>query len=1315
MACKKKTLFYSKLKSPLYKPLFSLFLSDFDNDSSVYILIQLLKNYPMTDQKKDELKQLIAEGRMDEVINYLRHLKQKNSEFKNNALIIYAQYKHLEQSKIKGDLTTEEIEVKQTKINDRLFRLIDSVKNNQEEANENTLAGKSRLKVQSRIKESCETHNPKLDLSGCGLKEVPEEVYAMHWIKVLNLSSNNSYEKSFRGMFKKKMLELIQNTPSASNLHKQLLGIYFELMRSWTQYIKEDNATFQKNELTTLDERLGKLANLQILLLDGNEITSFPSCIAQLKNLQFLSIAENNLTQIPDFIGNLEELQVLYLADNKLTEISPQIGFLKNLQFLDMPNNLLPKLPKSLKKLQNLQFLDLANNQLKNILPYLTQLTKLNVLTLANNHLEKLPDHFHRLQSLNVLSLAGNKLTALPKTFQQLEQLRVLSLANNQLAEIPKQLTQLQYLKFLYLSDNQITEIPDYIVWLQDLRFLYLANNQLTDFSPSLMSLSQLQRLDLAKNTIKEIPDSITDLIQLSHVSIADNKIQVLSKEFIYMPSLQSLYLAGNPLRDVPGVIFDKRRERGRWENGIWTEAKNVLTTVREHFRSLKKGAYRLFEAKLLIVGEGGVGKTSMQYKLKNNAFVAGRGNPKSTEGISIVRHIYYDDWKGEKQIFKLNIWDFGGQEIYHATHQFFLTKHSLYLLVWDSRKEIRQAGFDYWLNIIRLLGGNSPVLVVKNVFDNRDLPIAEREWKTTFSNVKEFVTVNCSLPSGKDHGMDRLWRAIKYNVGNLERIGELWGRDRIAIRQALEEEAETQPFISYERYWEICKEKGGVQDEKEALHISDFLHHLGVIIHFQKDEILCQTVILHPEWGTAAVYKILNDLPLQKQRGLLHYDELTSRIWGKDDPKQRWKASYYPSNKYLVLLRLMQHFELCFPIEDSFKRQYIVPALLEADEPKELNKEIFTNSSKDKPVLRFVFEYGDFMPKGIISRFMVRLYFFIEREMYWREGVLMHYPDHDATALVIQNTIEKCIHIYATGSDRKIFLHIIRQQINSIHHGFGEKLKVHEKIPCNCSRCKNNPDAYFFEYRELRDYQKDHIPIIRCRLSRENVLVQGLISDVAPNQASRVRGRLGEEEVVLEEPDIEEVKETPSVSLSQSSKEEEKSAEEEGTIEESDIEEIKRNFDVSPPQIFIAHHIEDEELRRKFQTYIEVPRRLGNWGIWSTADTQVGTNQLEEMKKNLEKADVIVFLISGSFLASDLYYDHIQSIAIRKYENKSAQIVPVYLSGCLCDGLFFDDLGGLPNEENRPKYVTHWNRQDEAWTNVAEGIKKIIDGLLTS
>jgi GTPase SAR1 family protein len=82
-----------------------------------------------------------------------------------------------------------------------------------------------------------------------------------------------------------------------------------------------------------------------------------------------------------------------------------------------------------------------------------------------------------------------------------------------------------------------------------------------------------------------------------------------------------------------------------------------------------------------------------------------------TTRGVDIKK------WKIQTDItpdFTINIWDFGGQEIYHSTHQFFLTKRSLYLFLWEARKDDNLINFDYWLNVIKLLSNNSPLVVMR-------------------------------------------------------------------------------------------------------------------------------------------------------------------------------------------------------------------------------------------------------------------------------------------------------------------------------------------------------------------------------------------------------------------------------------------------------------------------------------------------------------------------------------------------------------------------------------------------------------------------
>ena len=69
-------------------------------------------------------------------------------------------------------------------------------------------------------------------------------------------------------------------------------------------------------------------------------------------------------------------------------------------------------------------------------------------------------------------------------------------------------------------------------------------------------------------------------------------------------------------------------------------------------------------------------------------------------------------NWQEEVQ---LHIWDFGGQEIMHATHQFFLTERSLYLLVLNGREGGEDADVEYWLKLIESFGGDSPVIIALN------------------------------------------------------------------------------------------------------------------------------------------------------------------------------------------------------------------------------------------------------------------------------------------------------------------------------------------------------------------------------------------------------------------------------------------------------------------------------------------------------------------------------------------------------------------------------------------------------------------------
>ena len=253
----------------------------------------------------------------------------------------------------------------------------------------------------------------------------------------------------------------------------------------------------------------------------------------------------------------------------------------------------------------------------------------------------------------------------------------------------------------LDLSEKRIEILPDSITTLTNLKSLDLRSNSLSAIPDSITRLTNLQSLDLRNNSLSAIPDSITTLTNLQILNLSANSLSAIPNSITRLQKLTRLNLYGNPITEPPLEV-----------------ANEGIEAIRQYFKQIEtEGVDYLYEAKLLIVGEGGAGKTSLANKIINPDYELCEED--STKGIEVL-HWSFDRTDGNQ--FNVNIWDFGGQEIYHSTHQYFLTKRSLYLLVADTRKE--DTDFYYWLNVIELLSDNSPILIIKNEKQDRQREI---------------------------------------------------------------------------------------------------------------------------------------------------------------------------------------------------------------------------------------------------------------------------------------------------------------------------------------------------------------------------------------------------------------------------------------------------------------------------------------------------------------------------------------------------------------------------------------------------------------
>lgn len=234
------------------------------------------------------------------------------------------------------------------------------------------------------------------------------------------------------------------------------------------------------------------------------------------------------------------------------------------------------------------------------------------------------------------------------------------------------------------------------------------------------------------------------------------------------------------------------------------------------------------------------------------------------------------------------------------------------------------------------------------------------------------------------------------------------------------------------------------------------------------------RVVILKPKWGTAAVYKVLDNKNVIGKLGHFTNSDL-SNIWAE--------AEY--SGMHQELLRLMMNFKLCYQIPGS-DGGYIAPQLLTENQP---NCEWGTG---DNLVTKYTYV---FMPKGIITQFIVSVHSMIAadgREV-WRSGVILQRDD--TRAEVIENYGKREIQIRVTGKHKRDLLTVITYELDKIHATY-RRLQFSKLVPCKCLRCRTEESPTFFALETLRKFMADHQDQIQCQLSYQMVEVRSLLDD---------------------------------------------------------------------------------------------------------------------------------------------------------------------------------------------------------------------------
>ena len=532
-----------------------------------------------------------------------------------------------------------------------------------------------------------------------------------------------------------------------------------------------------------------------------------------------------------------------------------------------------------------------------------------------------------RIYWVKKLRLARNNFVSLPPEMgNYLKQCAKLDLQWNRLSEIPKCLLELPSISELNLSHNSLITIPDVPEWSASLSVLDLSYNCLSNLPDSAVSLT-LTYLNISNNRFCTVPLCVCFFISLTTLNIANNSdIVALPFELSRLKNLLNLNLDGLVELKVP--------------------PKSVQVTTADCIQYLDnqlRAPCGYYHMKIMVVGKQGVGKSTLVAQLHDEDI-----DNKSTVSVDVSKWRYAPAC--DKKSFNFSIWDFPGQEVYHAICQYFLSKHSLYLLVWNvTEGEAGVSDLKPWLNNISVRAPNSCVIVVGTFLDE----VSEEEQKLgkiddLLQKVKRLtkqyhhlIVTNITVVGLKGQMenvaklKDDIYNAVaEYKVDNQNIMGRKIPSSyhtldaKLSKIHCLVKEGKHEPIMHATKFKKMVRDLNlvDIYDDDELRKAILFLHEIGVLFHYNdRKHNLDDFYFVDPRWLCDLMFTVVtvaDQNPYVKQ-GILRTKYVS--LLFKDKP---FLYKYF--KQYFTLL---DRFEVVFPLDKDYTR-ILIPSMFPMERP---------------------------------------------------------------------------------------------------------------------------------------------------------------------------------------------------------------------------------------------------------------------------------------------------------------------------------------------------------------------------------------------
>ncbi|XP_065919794.1 leucine-rich repeat serine/threonine-protein kinase 2-like [Dysidea avara] len=524
------------------------------------------------------------------------------------------------------------------------------------------------------------------------------------------------------------------------------------------------------------------------------------------------------------------------------------------------------------------------------------------------------------------LKIARNEFTSLPSEMGgYLNRCTNLELQWNKLREVPCCLLELPSINELNLSHNDIEKIPKVPEWSSSLSILDLSYNHLRSLPKSIVA-PNLKNLNISNNQFHTVPHCVCSLTGLITLNIAYNsEILALPNELGRLKNLLNLNLDGlvdlnDPPRSIRGTTLD----------------------CINYLRSRLLSARGYYHMKLMLVGKQEMGKSTIVARLQGQEI----GN-ESTVGVDISEWKYTPAYN--KRTFYFSIWDFAGQEEYYATHQCFLSKRSLYLLVWNvTEGDAGIADLIPWLNNISVRAPNSCMIIVGTFLDkvseeNRgkvsDLlrkvqKLAAQYRRLSITKITA-VGLQGQLENVAKLKDDIYNAAEEYKIENQHVMGfEIPSSYHVlmtTIHRNVKDGAH-EPIMHAADFEKMVRDLNLVdlQDDEELRTVTRFLHEDGVLLHYEdRKHNLDDLYFVDSRWLCDLMSTVITVSQRNPyvQEGILHNKYIP--LLFKDE---RFQTKYF--QQYLTLLT---RFEIALPLD----KRILIPSLLPENRPEIVSEQL--------------------------------------------------------------------------------------------------------------------------------------------------------------------------------------------------------------------------------------------------------------------------------------------------------------------------------------------------------------------------------------